>query len=229
LKKNLSERSTVEPSGFVTTSTGLRWPYLGAKAAALGVDIFPGFAGAGVLYGPAGAVLGVATGDMGIARDGSLKSGFTRGIELHGKYTLIAEGARGSLAKELIARFGLDNNREPQKFGIGLKELWRVGLRPRDEITTIPNGHEHVRRWCPDRSPFAAMEENRRPFVFLLGGCAVHKKVGMLFSIAGTRRPGIGYLGGGGIGHVFFRDRLASAPFQRAHVQFRHRRRSRRV
>ena len=63
---------------------------------------------------------------MGIARDGSLKSGFTRGIELRGKYTLIAEGARGSLAKELIARFGLDNNREPQKFGIGLKELWRI-------------------------------------------------------------------------------------------------------
>src|SRR6202011_6113791 len=92
----------------------------------LGVDIFPGFAGAEVLYDESGAVLGIATGDMGIARDGSLKSGFTRGIELRGKYTLIAEGARGSLAKELIAKFGLDNNREPQKFGIGLKELWRI-------------------------------------------------------------------------------------------------------
>ncbi len=100
--------------------------FLGAKAEALGVDIFPGFAGAEVLYGPAGAVLGIATGDLGISRNGSLKSGFTRGIELHGKYTLIAEGARGSLAKELIAKFGLDKNREPQKFGIGLKELWRI-------------------------------------------------------------------------------------------------------
>jgi electron-transferring-flavoprotein dehydrogenase len=100
--------------------------FLGAKAEALGVDIFPGFAGVEVLYGPAGAVVGIATGDMGVARDGSLKGGFTRGIELHGKYTLIAEGARGSLAKELIAKFGLDNNREPQKFGIGLKELWRI-------------------------------------------------------------------------------------------------------
>ena len=100
--------------------------FLGAKAEALGVDIFPGFAGAEVLYDEAGAVLGIATGDMGIARDGSLKSGFTRGIELRGKYTLIAEGARGSLAKELIAKFGLDKNREPQKFGIGLKELWRI-------------------------------------------------------------------------------------------------------
>jgi electron-transferring-flavoprotein dehydrogenase len=100
--------------------------FLGKKAEALGVDIFPGFAGAEVLYGEAGEVLGVATGDMGISREGRLRSGFTRGIELYGKYTLIAEGARGSLAKELIAKFGLDNNREPQKFGIGLKELWRI-------------------------------------------------------------------------------------------------------
>ena len=100
--------------------------YLGKKAESLGVDIFPGFAGAEILYGAAGEVLGIATGDMGIARDGSLKSGFTRGMELRGKYTLIAEGARGSLAKALIAKFGLDADREPQKFGIGLKELWRV-------------------------------------------------------------------------------------------------------
>ena len=100
--------------------------FLGKKAEALGVDIFPGFAGVEVLYGEAGEVLGIATGDMGISREGRLKSGFTRGIELRGKYTLIAEGARGSLAKELIAKYGLDNNREPQKFGIGLKELWRI-------------------------------------------------------------------------------------------------------
>jgi electron-transferring-flavoprotein dehydrogenase len=102
--------------------------FLGHKAEALGVDIFPRFAGATLLYGERGEVLGVATGDMGVARDGSLKSGFTRGIELRGKYTLIAEGARGSLAKELIAKFGLEKNCEPQKFGIGLKELWRVDL-----------------------------------------------------------------------------------------------------
>ena len=100
--------------------------FLGKKAEALGVDIFPGFAGAEILYGEAGEVLGIATGDMGVARDGHLKGGFTRGMELRGKYTLIAEGARGSLAKQLIANFGLDGDREPQKFGIGLKELWRV-------------------------------------------------------------------------------------------------------
>jgi electron-transferring-flavoprotein dehydrogenase len=100
--------------------------FLGRKAEALGVDIFPGFAGTTILFGERGEVLGVTTGDMGVARDGTLKNGFTRGMELRGKYTLIAEGARGSLAKELIAKFGLEKNCEPQKFGIGLKELWRV-------------------------------------------------------------------------------------------------------
>ncbi|HUI20732.1 MAG TPA: electron transfer flavoprotein-ubiquinone oxidoreductase [Methylocella sp.] len=100
--------------------------FLGKKAEALGVDVFPGFAGAEILYGARGEVMGIATGDMGIARDGELKNNFTRGMELRGKYTLIAEGARGSLAKELIARFELSKDHEPQKFGIGLKELWRV-------------------------------------------------------------------------------------------------------
>jgi electron-transferring-flavoprotein dehydrogenase len=119
--------------------------FLGKEAEALGVDIFPGFAGAEVLYGEAGEVLGVATGDMGISREGHLRSGFARGIELHGKYTLIAEGARGSLAKELIAKFGLDNNREPQKFGIGLKELWRI-----DPSLHRPGRVQHTFGWPLD-------------------------------------------------------------------------------
>jgi len=101
-----------------------RW--LAAKAEALGVEIYPGFAGAELLYGETGEILGVATGDMGVGRDGEPKDSFTRGMELRGKYTLIAEGARGSLAKEIIAKFGLANGREPQKFGIGFKELWRI-------------------------------------------------------------------------------------------------------
>ena len=101
-----------------------RW--LAKKAEALGVEIFPGFAGAEVLYAPDGAVVGVATGDMGVARDGTRRSTFQRGVELRASYTLIAEGARGSLAKQLIGRFGLDQGREPQKYGIGLKELWEV-------------------------------------------------------------------------------------------------------
>jgi electron-transferring-flavoprotein dehydrogenase len=100
--------------------------YLATQAEALGVEIYPGFAAAEMLYGDNGEVLGVATGDMGVSRSGEVKEGFTRGMELRGKYTLLAEGARGSLSKKVIARFGLDKDREPQKYGIGLKELWQV-------------------------------------------------------------------------------------------------------
>jgi electron-transferring-flavoprotein dehydrogenase len=101
-----------------------RW--LARKAEALGVEIYPGFAATEVLYDDKGAVRGVATGDMGIAKDGSHKPSFTRGMELCGKYTLFAEGARGSLTKQLIAKFKLDANCEPPKFGIGLKEVWQI-------------------------------------------------------------------------------------------------------
>ena len=99
--------------------------YLAQKAEALGVEIYPGFAAAELLF-EGDAVAGVATGDMGIGKDGQQKSGFTRGMELRAKYTLLAEGARGSLSKTLIARFGLAQDRQPQKYGIGLKELWQV-------------------------------------------------------------------------------------------------------
>ena len=102
----------------------VRW--LGEQAAELGVEIYPGFAAAEVLYDDNGAVVGVATGDMGVGRDGKPTGNFARGMELRGKYTLIGEGARGSLAKQLIAHFKLSEGREPQKFGIGLKELWEV-------------------------------------------------------------------------------------------------------
>ncbi|KWV56487.1 electron transfer flavoprotein-ubiquinone oxidoreductase [Bradyrhizobium macuxiense] len=101
-----------------------RW--LAPKAEALGVEIYPGFAAAEVLYDDKGAVRGIATGDMGIARDGTHKDSYTRGMELLGKYTLFAEGARGSLSKQLIAQFKLDANSEPPKFGIGLKEVWQI-------------------------------------------------------------------------------------------------------
>jgi electron-transferring-flavoprotein dehydrogenase len=100
-----------------------RW--LAKKAEALGVEIYPGFAAVEVLF-ENDAVAGVATGDMGIGKDGKPKPGFTRGMELRAKYTLFAEGARGSLSKTLLAKYGLANGREPQKFGIGLKELWQV-------------------------------------------------------------------------------------------------------
>ncbi len=100
--------------------------YLAARAEALGVEIYPGFAAAEILYGERGEVVGIATGDMGVGREGQPKDSFTRGMELRGKYTLFAEGARGSLTKELIAKYRLDKDCEPQKYGIGLKELWQL-------------------------------------------------------------------------------------------------------
>ncbi len=101
-----------------------RW--LAAKAEALGVEIYPGFAASEILLDDNSAVAGVATGDMGIGKGGARKDSFTRGMELRAKYTLFAEGARGNLGKQLIAKFGLADGREPQKFGLGLKELWQV-------------------------------------------------------------------------------------------------------
>jgi electron-transferring-flavoprotein dehydrogenase len=100
--------------------------FLAGEAENLGVEIYPGFAGAEIIYGDKGEVLGVATGDMGVSRDGEPKDSFTRGMELRGKYTLFAEGARGSLSKQVIAKYDLSKDREPQKFGIGFKELWRI-------------------------------------------------------------------------------------------------------
>ena len=101
-----------------------RW--LGQQAEALGVEIYPGFAAAEVLYNDDGSVKGVATGDMGVSKTGEHKDTYTPGMELHAKYTLIAEGARGSLSKMLMSKFDLRDGVDPQKFGIGLKELWQV-------------------------------------------------------------------------------------------------------
>ena len=109
---------------IVSLGSVCRW--LAAKAEALGVEIYPGFAATELLYDANGAVAGIATGDMGVGRDGEPKSTFTRGMELRAKYTLLGEGARGSLSKQLIAHFALDAGREPQKFGLGLKELWQI-------------------------------------------------------------------------------------------------------
>ncbi|MEK9971765.1 MAG: NAD(P)/FAD-dependent oxidoreductase, partial [Ferrovibrio sp.] len=109
---------------IVSLGNVCRW--LASQAEELGVEIFPGFAAAEVLYGDRGEVVGVATGDMGIGRDGEKKSSYTPGVELRGKYTLIAEGVRGSLAKELQKKFNLRDGVDPQKFGIGIKELWQI-------------------------------------------------------------------------------------------------------
>ena len=112
--------------GCYTGSLGSLTRWLGEQAEALGVEIYPGFAVTDVIFGDNGAIEGVITGDMGVARDGSHEDNFTPGIALTGKYTLFAEGARGSLSKMLIKKLGLDAESGPQKFGIGLKELWEV-------------------------------------------------------------------------------------------------------
>jgi electron-transferring-flavoprotein dehydrogenase len=117
-----------------------RW--LSARAEALGVEIYPGFAAVEVLYGDKGEVVGVATGDMGVGRDGEPKDSFVRGMELRGKYVLIGEGARGSLTKQLVAKFRLDAGREPQKYGIGLKEIWQV-----DSARFAPGRVQHSFGW----------------------------------------------------------------------------------
>ena len=109
---------------IVSLGNVCRW--LAGHAEALGVEIYPGFAAADLIYDDKGAVTGVVTGDMGVERDGSHGPAFAPGMALLGKYVLIGEGVRGSLAKKLIAKFGLSEGRQPQKFGIGLKELWQV-------------------------------------------------------------------------------------------------------
>ena len=105
--------------GFVT-----KW--LAEQAEALGVEIFPGFAAAEVLFNDNGSIKGVATGNMGIGKDGEPTAEFQLGMELHGKYTIFAEGARGHLGKQLIAHFKLDAGKDPQAYGIGIKELWEI-------------------------------------------------------------------------------------------------------
>lgn len=112
--------------GCYTVSLGNLCRWLAGQAEALGVEIFPGFAAAEILWNEDGSVKGVATGDMGVARDGSKKDSWQPGLELHAKYTFFAEGVRGHLSKQLIKHFDLAKNSQPQIFGIGLKELWDI-------------------------------------------------------------------------------------------------------
>ncbi|MCB9994773.1 MAG: electron transfer flavoprotein-ubiquinone oxidoreductase [Hyphomicrobiaceae bacterium] len=131
--------------GCYIASLGDLCRWLGDEAAALGIDIFPGFAAADLLVDRNGAVTGVVTGDIGRGRNGEEKPGFAQGMELQARYTLIAEGARGSLAKKAIARFGLDRGSDPQKYGLGIKEIWQVAPDRHRE------GHvEHVLGWPLD-------------------------------------------------------------------------------
>jgi len=131
--------------GNYIVSLGNLCRWLAQQAEALGVEIYAGFAAAEILYNDDGSVRGVATGDMGVARDGHHKDNYTPGVELSAKYTLFAEGARGSLTKSLIERFRLRDGVDPQKYGIGLKELWQV-----DPAKHSPGLVVHTQGWPLD-------------------------------------------------------------------------------
>ena len=128
--------------GCYTVSLGNLCRWLAGQAEALGVEIFPGFAAAEILWNDDGSVKGVATGDMGIARDGTRKDSWQPGLELHAKYTFFAEGVRGHLSKQLSKAFDLTKHSDPQIFGIGLKELWDIAPDKH-----IPGYVAHTQGW----------------------------------------------------------------------------------
>ncbi|MEM8695117.1 MAG: electron transfer flavoprotein-ubiquinone oxidoreductase [Pseudomonadota bacterium] len=133
--------------GTYTVSLGNFCRWLASRAEALGIEIFPGFAAAEILYNDDGSVKGVATGDMGIARDGEKKPDYMPGMELHAKYTFFAEGVRGHLSKQLINHFALDANSQPQVYGLGIKELWDI-----EPDKHVPGRVIHTQGWPLDEA-----------------------------------------------------------------------------
>ena len=142
--------------GCYTGSLGNLCRWLAGQAENLGVEIFPGFAAAEILYHDNGAVKGVATGDMGVAKDGSHKGDYQPGMELHGKYTLFAEGARGHLTKQLKAKYDLERDCSPQIYGIGIKELWDI-----DPENHVSGRVIHTQGW-----PLSESESNGGGFLY---------------------------------------------------------------
>ena len=119
--------------GNYIVSMGSLCRWLAEQAEMLEVDVYPGFAASEIVYHANGSVKGIATGDMGIGHDGSQKPSYAQGMELHAKYTLFAEGCRGHLGKQLISNFGLDDGKDPQHYGIGIKEIWSIPPDQHDE------------------------------------------------------------------------------------------------
>ena len=144
-----------------------RW--LGEQAEALGVEIFPGFTAAEVLYNDDGSVKGVATGNMGVGKDGEPSDSFQLGMELHAKYTVFAEGARGHLGKQVIAKFKLDEGKDPQSYGIGIKELWEIDPARHKAGLAL-----HSAGWPLDENTYGGsflyhMEDNKVVVGFVVG------------------------------------------------------------
>ena len=151
----------------ISLANVVRW--LGQQAEALGVEIFPGFPAAEVLYNDDGSVKGVATGNMGVNREGEPTDAFQLGMELHAKYTLFAEGSRGHLGKQLIARYDLNKGKDPQTYGIGIKELWEI-----DPAKHQPGLVVHTAGWPLDNSTYGGsflyhLENNQVAVGFVVG------------------------------------------------------------
>src|SRR5205085_2451212 len=156
-----------EGNYVISLGNVVRW--MAQQAESLGVEIFPGFPAAEILYNADGSVKGVATGNMGIGKDGEPTENFQLGMELHAKYTIFAEGARGHLGKQLIPRFKLDDGRDPQSYSIGIKEVWEID----------PSRHQaglalHTAGWPLDEMTYGGsflyhMENNQIAIGFVVG------------------------------------------------------------
>ncbi len=156
-----------EGNYVISLGTLTRW--LAQQAEGLGVEIFPGFAAAEVLYTETGAVKGVATGNMGLGKDGQPTENFQLGMELHAKYTVFAEGARGHLGKQIIAKYRLDEGKDPQSYAIGIKELWEI---PAEQAR--PGLVVHTAGWPMDNSTYGGgflyhLEGNKVTLGFVTG------------------------------------------------------------
>ena len=150
LNKTGGRKAPIVPPGMrnhgnFIVSLGAMCAWLAPQAEALGVEIYPGFAAAETLHDDSGKVVGVRIGDMGVAKDGSHKPGYTQGIDIRAKVTVLAEGARGHLTKRLVKRFGLDKDSDPQAYSIGIKELWQV---PEGRVS--PGKIVHTLGWPAD-------------------------------------------------------------------------------
>jgi electron-transferring-flavoprotein dehydrogenase len=155
--------------GNYIVSLGAVTRWMAEQAEGLGVEIFPGFTAAEVLYNDDGSVKGVATGNQGVGKDGTPSESFQIGMELHGKYTIFAEGARGHLGKQLIAKYKLDEGRDPQTYGLGIKEVWEI-----DPARHQPGFVMHTAGWPMDSSTYGGAflyhaEDNKVALGFITG------------------------------------------------------------
>ena len=173
LTKNASFRMPTPPPmnnhGNYIISLGEFGKWLAGQAEGLGVEIFPGFAAAEILYGPDGGVIGVATGDMGIGKDGEKRADFTPGVELHARQTVFAEGCHGSLTKSLISKFNLRKKSDPQTYALGVKEVWEIDPAKHKEGLVI-----HTIGWPMDSKTYGGswmyhMDGNRVSVGFVTG------------------------------------------------------------